>query len=121
MHGSQFGYGPAIRFWKHEADRVRVDDLQPRLWLEVHKIPASEGLLEPLLLVPVESDDLRIKGLTVMKGDSVAQDDFKRAVIEPLPTRRQAGHQLALLVERDEVLENVQRNGGPVQGRLIHN
>src|SRR5207248_11093904 len=47
MHDGQFGHCPAIRFWEHESNGVRVDDLQPRLWLEVHKISRSEGLLSP--------------------------------------------------------------------------
>src|SRR5262249_40034600 len=45
MHDGQFGYGSTIRFWKHKPGGVRIDDLQPRFWLEVHKFAHSKGLL----------------------------------------------------------------------------
>ena len=53
-----------------------------------------------------------------MKGHPLAQGDFQGAVVEPAPPGRQARHQLAILVELEEVLEDVLRNPRPVQGVL---
>src|SRR5712692_8255458 len=56
-----------------------------------------------------------------MKFHPLAQLDFQGPRIEPLPPRRQAWHQRAILVEFDEVFEDVDRDRGPIAGALIHN
>jgi hypothetical protein len=35
MHVGKLGQYAAVRFWKHEPDRVRSYDLQSRPWFEV--------------------------------------------------------------------------------------
>jgi hypothetical protein len=42
-------------------------------------------LSEPGILLPIELDDLRIEGLTVVKAHPLAQRKFQGAVIEPPP------------------------------------
>src|SRR2546428_11614787 len=113
--------GRAIGLGKVEPDCLRIADLQVRPRFEVHMRPGPERLFEPEILVPVESDNLRIKDFTVMKGHALAKRHLPGTVIEPPPSAGQARHQHAILAEFDEVLENVQHNGLPVHGGLIDN
>src|SRR5207245_6749260 len=70
---------------------------------------------------PVEPDDLRVEALTVMEFHPLAEGYFQGTLVEPLPAGCQARHQLAILVEFDEVFEDVQANPDPIEGGLIHN
>src|SRR5262245_50572981 len=56
-----------------------------------------------------------------MKGHPLAQREFEGAVIEPVPAGREAWDQLAIFVEFDQMLEDVQRNPGPILVVLVHN
>ncbi len=46
---------------------------------------------------------------------------FEGAVIEPLPTDREARDEVAIFVSLDEVFKDVKGNPRPVIGMFIHN
>src|SRR5439155_14316087 len=56
-----------------------------------------------------------------MKGHPLAESHLEGLVIKPSPTGCQSEHQLAILVDLHEVLEDVPGNPRPVQGVCIHN
>src|SRR5262245_50690573 len=55
-----------------------------------------------------------------MKLHPLAEGEFQGAVVEPAPSGGQTRHQLAILVELEEVLEDIVGNPRPVRGMFIH-
>src|SRR5262245_4304914 len=55
-----------------------------------------------------------------MKFHPLAQGYLQGAIIQPLPSGCQSGHQLAILIDLHKVLEDVPGNICPVQGILVH-
>src|SRR5262249_54067048 len=55
-----------------------------------------------------------------MKFHPLAQGHFDGPVIHPLPTGCQSRHQLPILVELHEVIEDIRRNPREVVGVCIH-
>src|SRR5215831_6645761 len=78
-------------------------------------------MLELEGLFHIELDDLGVKHLAVMKRHALAQGHVEGAVVEPLPSCGQAQHQLPILVDLQEMLEDVKHNRRKVRIVCIDN
>src|SRR5262249_5542180 len=100
----------AIRLGKVKPDRLRIAELQARARLEAHMRAGPEGLFQPWISFPGESDNRCIKSFTVMKLHALAQSHLQPAVIKPAPTGGKDRYQRAVLTEFNEVLEDAPQN-----------
>src|SRR5262245_57623761 len=73
------------------------------------------------ILVPIELDYCRIKGLAVMKLHPLAQGHFQGAIVDPAPAGSEAWDEFPTLFEIQEVLEDVVHHGDKVEAAAIDN
>src|SRR6266545_1320942 len=115
VHAAELDQRRAIRCGKVEPDRVRIEHLELRPRFEAQKLSRPERLLYAGILVPIELDDRRIKGLAVMKLDSLAQGHLQGTVVDPAPAGSEAWDGFPPLFDIQEVLEDVIHHGDEVK------
>jgi hypothetical protein len=55
-----------------------------------------------------------------MKGDPLPKGEFEGAIIEPAPRGAQARHEIALRIDLEKMLKDIEGQGDPVRWTLIH-
>ena len=73
------------------------------------------------LLIPVQLHNLSVQHFPVVKDNALPEGEFEGAVVEPAPGSGQTRHEIALRIDLEQMLKDIEGQGDPVRWTFIDN